>query len=101
MTYGPDRVFEIAIYNQQCACAGQVCVNPEGKYGDDWRGSGDLLVSEGTKVELVKSSRERLSQRFDKRAGGMLDNFDWKCARSILAYLGVKEESEEATAKEE
>lgn len=64
---------EFAVYAQQCVMAGRVCHNPEGKYGDDWRESHDLLYFGGTADEL-----RELADSYAK--GG---TFDQKIARLI------------------
>lgn len=83
MGYRADHVFEIAVYGEQCAMKGRVCVAPEVAYGDDWRDSQDLEVWRGTEGELVTEAHEWLSRK-------PANMHKFKSAKSVLAYLGVE-----------
>jgi hypothetical protein len=58
-----EKKYEIAIYGQHTLQAGRECLDPESKFGEEWRECADIEVYTGTKAELLRVADSLSSTR--------------------------------------
>jgi accessory colonization factor AcfC len=71
-------IIDIAIYAEHSIMAGLVCLDPENKYGDDWKDNADLQIFSGTRSELLATAATLTASP---------NTYLRKAGRSITSYL--------------